>query len=75
MMTMNALRTEAMALPPQDRARLAEELLASLDELSEMETGQLWLEEAARRARELDDGLVERIPAELVHQEAEALLR
>lgn len=75
MMTVNALRTEAMALPPQDRARLAEELLASLDELSEVEAEQLWLDEAARRARELDAGLVERIPAELVHNEAEALLR
>ncbi|MGZ5028650.1 MAG: addiction module protein [Methylobacter sp.] len=52
-----------MTLSPQERAQLAEQLLSSLDDLSETQIEQLWLQEAAHRASELDQGLVQRIPA------------
>lgn len=75
MMNIEAIRNEALTLPVQERAQLAEQLLASLDELSETEIEQLWFQEAARRAAEMDQGLVRRIPADEVRQEALALLK
>jgi len=65
-MTVDELRSEALRLAPQARAELARELLHSLDDLSEAEVDQLWLEEAARRAGELDSGAVRAVPADEV---------
>ncbi|MBS0431705.1 MAG: addiction module protein [Proteobacteria bacterium] len=58
-MNPDALEQEALHLPVQERARLAQRLLESLDELSDSEVEQLWLTEAERRAREIDEGSVE----------------
>lgn len=66
---------EALRLPPEARAKLAHKLLLSLDTLSEEELEQAWLHEADRRARELDRGEAQPIPAEEVRQKARALLR
>ncbi|MCX7088347.1 MAG: addiction module protein [Methylococcales bacterium] len=74
-MNIETIRHEALLLPPQERAQLAEQLLSSLDTLMETEDEQLWFQEAARRAEEMDSGLVQRIPADVVYQEALALLR
>ncbi len=74
-MNLETIRHEALALPPQERAQLAEQLLSSLDTLSEAEIEQLWFQEAAHRATEMDQGLVQRIPAEEVRREALALLK
>ncbi len=74
-MNIETIRHEALSLPPQERAQLAEQLLSSLDDLSEAEIEQLWFQEAANRATELDQGLVQRIPAEVVRREAQALLK
>ena len=74
-MNIETIRNEALSLPAQERAQLAEQLLASLDDLSEAEADQLWFQEAARRAAEMDQGLVQRIPAEEVRREALALLK
>ena len=65
-MTVDELKSEALRLAPQARAELARELLHSLDDLSEAEIEQLWLEESARRDRELDSGTVKAIPADEV---------
>lgn len=69
------LEHEALRLPPEDRAKLAQKLLLSLDALSEEELEQAWLIEADRRARELDHGEVQPIPADEVRRKAQALLR
>lgn len=74
-MSIETIRREALSLPTEERAQLAEQLLSSLDTLSEVEIEQLWYQEAAERAAELDQGLVERIPADTVRQEALALLK
>ncbi|WP_341326335.1 addiction module protein [Methylotuvimicrobium sp. KM2] len=74
-MDIETIRHEALLLPPQERAQLAEQLLPSFDTLSEIEIEQLWYQEAARRAAEMDQGLVERIPAEVVLREAKALFK
>ena len=66
---------EALHLPVSDRARLAHKLLLSLEELSELEVEDAWFDEAERRAREIDDGLVQLIPAEEVSRKARQLLK
>ena len=74
-MDVEALEREALKLPAEDRARLAEELLDSLDELPPQEIDRLWLEEASRRAAQIDAGEVELVSAEDVDEKARALLR
>ena len=45
---------------------LAEHLMESLDADDQAEIDALWVEEAERRARELEDGTVQAIPGEEV---------
>lgn len=58
------------ALDLADRAKLAEQLLNSLDEPSEIEVEKLWAEEARRRLAAYRAGQVEAIPAEEVFRRA-----
>ena len=74
-MDRETLEREALGLPPDERAKLAHELLESLDELSPAELDVLWLDEAERRLKELDAGAVQVIPAEEVYRKARALLK
>ena len=74
-MNIETIRYEALSLPVQERAYLAEQLLSSLDSLSEAEIEHLWFQEAALRASELDQGLVQRISSDVVLREAQALLK
>ena len=61
-MTTDQLEQEALKLPAEQRARLAERLIASLDCEGELE--KEWLAEVKRRDSELDDGAVAAIPME-----------
>ncbi len=74
-MDLKVLEKEALQLPAEDRAALAQKLLLSLDDLPAAEHAELWLAEADRRARQLDRGEVEPIPADEVRRKARALLR
>ena len=74
-MTIDELKAEALRLNPQERAELASELLASLDELSETEVERMWLEEAMRRDAALDSGAARAVPADEVFAAARARLR
>ncbi len=53
---MNELEAAALAMDAGARARLAEILLRSLEDVSEEEIDRLWAEEALRRDEELDSG-------------------
>ena len=66
------VEAEARRLPRPERARLAEALIASLDEEAEIE--QAWSLEITRRVEELRTGAVSSIPAEEVFAELEGLL-
>lgn len=70
---MRTVEEEALLLPPDQRAALAESLLASLGPEPDVE--KLWLAQAARRAAEIDQGLVKLIPGDQVMREALALCR
>jgi len=48
-MSREEVETEALKLSPQERARLAERLLESLENLSDDENAAIWAEEARRR--------------------------
>ena len=74
-MNTETLCREALSLPVQARAALAEQLLSSLDSLSEAEIAQLWLHEAARRADDIDRGATKRVPSDEVNTQAKALLK
>jgi hypothetical protein len=69
------IESEVLHLPLSDRARLAHKLLLSLEELSESEVEEAWLDEAEHRASEIDEGLVQLIPFEEVSRKAKELLR
>ncbi len=74
-MTIQTIEQEALNLPIEDRARLAERLLSSLDDLTEAEAEKLWLMEAQRRADEIDQGLVELVSAEEMERRIQAILQ
>ena len=74
-MDLTAIEQEALNLSPEDRAKLAQKLLLSLESLSEEQISESWLIEAERRAREIDRGEIQPIPAEEVRRKARALLR
>ncbi|HMD84472.1 MAG TPA: addiction module protein [Terriglobia bacterium] len=65
----------ALSLNVDDRATVAEKLLASLDELDEGESDRLWAEEAARRLEEYRAGRAGATGAQDVATKAERLFR
>lgn len=65
-MTIDELKAEMLRLKPEERAELASELLASLDDLSESEVERMWLEEARCGDEALDNGRARAIPADEV---------
>ena len=66
---------KARALPPEDRARLAEEMLASLHEDGDSEIEAAWDEEIRRRIKEIESGTAKLIPAEEVFDEIRQMLK
>lgn len=58
----------ALALPAAARAMLADRLLESLDGPDQKRIDALWVEEAERRFREIEEGKVETIDGDLVMQ-------
>ena len=69
---------EAMALPVKERADLAAELLASLDDATAEDPAEVeaaWAAEIERRARRVMTGETAGIPWEDVRRRAEADLR
>lgn len=55
-MSADKLRQEALALPLDERAALAKDLLLSLDEPSDVGAEQAWADELGRRAQAIADG-------------------
>ncbi len=66
-LTREQLEIEARNLPRDERARLAEALIASLDQNAEI--ARAWQEEIRRRVAELESGTVDTIAAEQVFAE------
>lgn len=71
-MRIDDLEAEALKLDPKGRARLAERLLKSLDNLAPDENDRIWAEEAQRRAHAQDAGTLSARPAAEVFEDARA---
>ena len=63
------LSRQAQSLSAQDRARLAEELLASLEGSEEADAEAAWEQEIGSRVAEIKAGTAKLIPAEEVFAE------
>lgn len=74
-MNLKQIEDKALHLTENERAELAQKLLLSLDVPTAEEIEEDWLLEASRRAKELDEGIVQPISAEKVRKKAQALLR
>jgi hypothetical protein len=74
-MSTEELEVEALKLAPQERARLAEKLLESLENLSEDENAKLWAEEAKRRDQAWDGNPEMSRPAVEVFGDARSRLK
>jgi len=70
---LHVLEAAALLLPSEERARLAERLIASLDR--DPEIAAAWDEEILRRITELSADRLDSIPAGEVFEEARARLR
>ena len=65
-MTIEQIANEALALPSEQQALLAERLVESLDAAEANGSDKLWATEAKRRRDEVRHGLVETIPGDEV---------
>jgi putative addiction module component (TIGR02574 family) len=74
-MNASTIEEEALALPLEQRVKLAERLLESLESLPEQEAESLWLDVAQRRAREIDEGKVQLVTPEELERRIQARLK
>ncbi|MGD0900658.1 MAG: addiction module protein [Thermoguttaceae bacterium] len=72
--TVDKIVSEALDLPPQARAFVAEKLIESLDAGADAGVSPAWREEVHKRCREVDEGLVELRDAEAVFAKAYSAL-
>jgi len=70
--SVRALEAAALLLPPEEREKLAQRLLSSLERDPKVEAA--WDEEIRRRVEAFEAGLYDEIPAEQVFAEATARL-
>ncbi len=64
------LTSQAIALSPEDRARLADLLLASLPDEADEALGEDWDQEIQRRVKAVESGTARLVSAADVHAEA-----
>jgi len=69
------ITSEALEMSVESRAALAKRLLDSLDELAPEEYEHMWVEEAARRYRQLRDGTAKSLGSEEVFARLDARQR
>ncbi len=63
-MTVEQIAAEALSLPSEARALLADRLVESLDPAEDGITRQLWAVEAKRRVEDVRSGRVQTIPGD-----------
>ena len=69
------LESKALKLSPRERARLAERLIASLDNEADADAEAVWVREAERRLDELRTGRVKGRSVASVFRKARSSLR
>jgi putative addiction module component (TIGR02574 family) len=68
------LLQKALALPENERAELAGNLIASLDVTFDPDVDAAWQQEVARRLNDIQSGKIETVSWEEVQQKGRALL-
>lgn len=71
--TLIEIEQQTAQLLPNDRAKLAEFLLESLQDLVDVDVKQVWGEEISRRVNAYENGEGSTISAEVVYAEAKRL--
>tara|TARA_Y100000294_G_scaffold174389_1_gene192399 strand:- start:591 stop:821 length:231 start_codon:yes stop_codon:yes gene_type:complete len=66
------MTNDALSLPPKDRAKLAHELIISLDQNVESNVSKAWEKEINKRVVEIHSGIAKGRPAEQVLAEIRA---
>ena len=74
-MSTEELRAAALTLPSTERAKLARDLLRSLDQQSDSDVDAAWVAELERRARQIADGSVEVLDWEVARDRIARRLR
>ena len=74
-MKLQKIEDEALLLPREERAQLIQRLVLSLESPSTEELRSDWLQEARRRAAEIDNGSIQAVPAEEVMKRARSLIK
>jgi putative addiction module component (TIGR02574 family) len=69
------LEARIRSLSADDRIELIRALISELDGPADADVEQAWIEEAKRRRREIEEGIVQPIPAEQVFEEIRARLK
>lgn len=64
------IKEAALTLSAEERARLAMDLIKSLDNYDDLEADKLWLQEAERRYQEYRQGKIQGRPADDVYRDA-----
>jgi putative addiction module component (TIGR02574 family) len=73
-LTLEQLAQEAMKLPINSRAALADQIVESLDLAEPDEIRRLWVAEALRRRDEVRSGQIKPIPGEQVIEEVRRIV-
>jgi putative addiction module component (TIGR02574 family) len=73
-MTIEEILKEALRLPEKERAKLAGQILESLDDEDEGEVEAAWAEEIERRLQDFDQGRAKAVPASQVREELHAIV-
>jgi hypothetical protein len=73
--SLTSLEQEIRELDPEDQEALLRFLIAELDGPPDPDVKKAWLDEAVRRAAEIDSGAVKCVPADKVFREIDALLK
>jgi hypothetical protein len=74
-MKIDDMAVELLGLPAEQRALLAKQLIASLDETEMEDVEALWVREAEARYAEIENGIVECQPVEEALKEAREKLK
>jgi putative addiction module component (TIGR02574 family) len=74
-MNSSAIEQSALSLPKPDRAHLVHLLLDSLDDPSDADIQGLWLNEARRRADDIDSGKVILVSGDDLERQVSALFK
>lgn len=73
-MTLTQIQEEVRRLSADERAKLAQEILTDLDEVTPEENERIWLDESEKRLQAMKNGELPLIDAKTVFAKADALL-